>query len=84
MTFRTKHRDRVWVEEMKMQKSRKILVPDYDLTESSRSLRKNVSYVLPAAVMTHVSLGIGLKSNGDGAELRVKEESGVEDQSGVL
>jgi hypothetical protein len=39
---------------------------------------------VPAAddEMTHVSLGIGLKSNGDDAELRVKEESGVEDQSG--
>jgi hypothetical protein len=42
------------------------------------------SYVVPAAdtEMTHVSLGIGLKSNGDGAELRVKEEWSVEVQSG--
>ena len=41
-------------------------------------------YVAPAIDdrLTHVSLGIGLKSNGDSAELCVKEESSVEGQSG--
>ena len=41
--------------------------------------------IVPAAAdeVTDVSLGIGPKSNGDGVELCVKQESGVEGQSGL-